>query len=340
MTKENVQKTSRDSKFELLRIICMVFIVTHHFLLHGGFLAGAIGANYYFAIILQALSRMAVNIFIIISAYFLITQKFRFKKCLKLWLTVVFYTIMIFLIFLCFGLVKFSFGTMFLSFLPVINQAYWFITAYFIMYLFSPYLNILINNLDKNKYVYLLVGISALSFLVTFGLTNSLPIFSGYNALWFLCLYLMTGYLRKFDFKLTKDKNVIAIILFIACLLMSIYKGDYSSPFVFINSFIVFLWFKQSKSFYNKNLNYVSGLMFGVYIIHENFLLSGRMYNNIFCTSLHNSGPFSLLIMLGFVAALFVVCCVIEALRQLLFLWIEKLILKIKSKRTFDAEKG
>lgn len=80
----------RNSAFELLRIIAMMAIVICHFATHGGFDFDTTTVTvpklwWYF---MEMGGNFGVNIFVLISGYFLIVSKnrvFNFKRVLKFW---------------------------------------------------------------------------------------------------------------------------------------------------------------------------------------------------------------------------------------------------------------
>ncbi len=79
-------KDNRNSSLELLRIIAMILIVVHHYAVHSGFIYEyqPFTAS---KLIMQTLSifgKVGVNIFILISTYFLCSQtECKYKKWLK-----------------------------------------------------------------------------------------------------------------------------------------------------------------------------------------------------------------------------------------------------------------
>ena len=88
----NIKKL-RDSNIELLRIISMIMIVVHHYEMFAGFTnSGNVSLNSYIEIALYSLGKLGVNIFVIISGYFLITSQFNTKKAVKLWMQIFFYS--------------------------------------------------------------------------------------------------------------------------------------------------------------------------------------------------------------------------------------------------------
>lgn len=81
---EHAQNAMRSSNIELLRIIAMFMVVLGHYYVKGGFPDDSLMTTS--KLVMQFLgswSKIAVDIFVIISGYFLVTQKFRWKKIWK-----------------------------------------------------------------------------------------------------------------------------------------------------------------------------------------------------------------------------------------------------------------
>ncbi len=79
-------KRHRQSNIELLRIISMILIVAHHFSVHGGFdfSSTSFSVNRLYIQFLAMGGKIGVDIFVIISGYFLITSnKINIAKVLK-----------------------------------------------------------------------------------------------------------------------------------------------------------------------------------------------------------------------------------------------------------------
>ena len=90
-------KTSKDRQmnFELLRIISMIFILLHHYSLKGGLLSiENITTNKFIGEFIYIGGKVGVVIFILISGYFLIDKKYKFKNLFKVILEVFFYSIL------------------------------------------------------------------------------------------------------------------------------------------------------------------------------------------------------------------------------------------------------
>ena len=89
----------RSSNLELLRIISMFLIVMHHYAVHGGFqlLEKDLSLNKIIIQILSGGGQLGVNLFILISGYFLIDSEFKINKLLKLIFETFFYSVIILL---------------------------------------------------------------------------------------------------------------------------------------------------------------------------------------------------------------------------------------------------
>lgn len=142
---------------EILRIISMFMIIVLHILVHGGvgeevtFLSG----NFILVWFLLACCYTSVNCFVLISGYFMVKSNFKIKKIIKLWGQICFYSLSIFIIFLCFNENIMNLINYIKSIFPIITGSYWFATTYILLYIISPLLNKLIYKSEIiNDYIY------------------------------------------------------------------------------------------------------------------------------------------------------------------------------------------
>jgi len=105
------KKAPRQSNLELLRIISMLLILMHHYSVHGGFNLSNVPLtfNVFLVQLLSLGGKIGVNIFMLITGYFMVNSKFNFKKLLRLGLQVLFYSVGFMLIFYLTGLSDFNF---------------------------------------------------------------------------------------------------------------------------------------------------------------------------------------------------------------------------------------
>ena len=72
---EKMKVIKRKSNFELLRIISMLGIVLFHFFYHGNYDTSSMNFNSSLIVYLQFVGEVGVDIFVIISGYFIVNRK-------------------------------------------------------------------------------------------------------------------------------------------------------------------------------------------------------------------------------------------------------------------------
>ncbi|MDE6303144.1 MAG: acyltransferase [Clostridia bacterium] len=327
-------KPPRNAVFELLRIISMLLIVAHHFLGHGGW-SGMSGVNSVLAAFTSAIFRPSVNVFVMISAYFMCTRdnmRMPWSKLGKLWLTVFFYSIIIYTAFTAAGVYEFSALGLVSAIFPICGHRYWFVSAYFIMMMASPLLNALVHRLKKSQHAFLCIILIILAGIQDLGILQStVNLTSGYSAVWFCFLYLITAYIRKYDVRLKPVVWIIGSIGFagVIAVLMFVWRNPgYNAIATVYMSLFILLAAKEIKitnKWISKAICLVSGLTFGIYLIHDSDEMRGFMYERIFHSSQFIGWKYAYLIYLGFVLATFAACAIAEWLRQLGFKGIDAL---------------
>ena len=81
---------------------------------------------------------------------------------------------------------------------PVTFGEYWFVTCYLLLFILSPFLNILVKNLKKEDYKKLLMILTIVFVFLKFFIPETFTFdkTSGYGIIWFIILYLFSGYIR------------------------------------------------------------------------------------------------------------------------------------------------
>lgn len=149
---ESKETNDRKLNFELLRIVSMFLIVIYHYSDWGGLIQ--VGDDLSTKLIGDFLNiggKLGVNIFVLISGYFLIDSKFKIKKLIKVIFEVWLYSVGIALVCMLLKIGDLSQDTIVKSFLPIMNNMYWFATAYVVMYVLSPFINKFIRMYWKRK---------------------------------------------------------------------------------------------------------------------------------------------------------------------------------------------
>ncbi len=132
LLREEEMKKTRQANLELLRIFAMVMVVTAHLVNHGNMIYGAQPgtASYYVVWTLFGVSFVCINVYLLISSYFLVESRFSLWKLVKMVVQVFFYAFGITLIFWLFTDVPHELKYMVYSVLPVSSDFYWFVSMY------------------------------------------------------------------------------------------------------------------------------------------------------------------------------------------------------------------
>ena len=74
-------KSRRNSRIELLRIICMVMIVAYHYSMYGFYAQDLMySANKPFVELLSLGGQVGVSVFVLISGYYMVDLNYSFRK--------------------------------------------------------------------------------------------------------------------------------------------------------------------------------------------------------------------------------------------------------------------
>ena len=292
----------REANFELLRIIAMLMIITLHYLDKGGILPEPVESFTAAGLTvwgLEALCVPAVNLYVLLSAYFLAEQEYRPGRVCRLWGTVLFYSLGLFFAAVLTGIVPVNTLDIYQAMnycFPVIEEHYWFVTAYLLMYLFAPLMNQGLKQLSVKTYrqalFLLLLVLSVSASLLPVQLPTDRM---GYDALWFLCLYLIGAYLRYHGCGLLSRGLCLAgyavsCILIFSSLLFVHFMYDKTGRFAeFINrqyhynsilcvsAAVFLLLFFQKLHIGGQRASAVicrvASTSFGVYLLHEHLTL-------------------------------------------------------------------
>ena len=162
--KSVLQKNTRRSDIELYRIVCMLLIVMHHYVVNSGLMdaGGPIQTNgmakrTLFLLLLGAWGKTAINGFIMITGYFMCKKNITLIKFLKLLFETMFYRIVINLIFCISGYTAFTAETLKTILFPVRDVSFSFPQVYLVFFLCIPFMNILLRRLTEEKHVALLL---------------------------------------------------------------------------------------------------------------------------------------------------------------------------------------
>ena len=103
---DSIPIKNRESGLELFRIITMLLIVIHHYVVNSGITSylqlSQAPTKFFFFYCVGAFGKTGINCFVLITGYFMCRSKITLRKFLKLFLEVMFYKITITLAFVIF----------------------------------------------------------------------------------------------------------------------------------------------------------------------------------------------------------------------------------------------
>ncbi len=283
---------TRNSQIELLRILAILGVVVLHY---NGFVALAQvydgSLHQYILFALESLFLAAVNVFVLISGYFLCSSTDRrWIKVLQLLVQVVVLGLVRYGLSLLLSGSAFSITTL-ISFMIPNN---WFVTLYLTLYILSPYLNLLLERLDERQMKRLILlglglfsmwptlmdvvrDVVGISFIGLYPLSNGGNL-DGYTIVQFALMYLIGAYLRRFGEQIRIKSGWLGLI-FLACVgLVTVWQvvipasaRAYSNPLTILMAVCIFIIFSRIQ-LQSKLVNFLAKGTFSCYILHDVFL--------------------------------------------------------------------
>lgn len=343
----------RSSNLELFRIITMLLIVAHHYVVNSGLTAadGPILTNLsswksIFLLIFGAWGKTGINCFVLITGYFMCQSKITLKKFVKLIFEIELYKVVITCIFIITGYEAFSVKSVVADILPIRSIAQNFTGCYLMFFLCIPFLNILIRNINEKQHIYIIL---ILGFIyIGMGTMPKFSVDMNYVS-WFAVLFLISSYIRLYPKKIFERKGIWAILT-LASIVLSVlsilvliklgltenanhiyyFVADSNKIFAVTTALCAFMLFKNLKIRTSKFINTVAMSTFGVLLIHANSSTMRQWLwkDTINCVGAYNS-PYMVVYAIGSVVIIFAVCTVIDYLR---IRFIEKAFFKVWDK--------
>ena len=295
--------------------------------------------------LIYAFSVGAVNIYVLISGYFLADSRWCIDKVFSLYLTVWLYSVLVPLTLGAIGIVdlrSLGLGDWQQILLPIEYEHYWFATAYVMMYILSPVLAIAVRSLNRE----LLRGVIA-GLVVLFSVLKSINPYLipwdkyGNDVLWFIVLFMIAGYIRRFGIQTSITLRVLtyiltSILILVSELILGVIvnktgKLEYMLDMLCANNHILVLLasvalFTAFIELKTDTINEKTGKIillfssstFGIYLLHENLLVRSRWALWLGVDRLNNVA-LKLLFLIISIVALFIVGTSIDRVRAGLF---------------------
>ncbi len=298
---------------------------------------------------------VGVGLFFMLTGYFMVESRAKPFKLLKLVLQLFFYAV--FALFIYVVSTKLNLHSFFeldsqrripaiisclaRCVLPVSCGGWWFATAYFFLYLFSPVLNYVINRLNK-KGMWLLIAVVFVFWYApyVFGFAYS-DLKRG------IFFYLLGAYFRLHKPNISKTNSIIfVVILYFLMTALGFYTAQATAETTILKLFllclkginpvvlcpiVVFLLFSffSNLHFKSRFINIVASTTFGIYLLHDSQV--GRAFIwNVIVRPIRWMNSY-LFVFYAFIA-IFAVFCVCSAIDYARIMLVEKpLIPRVKS---------
>lgn len=339
-------KKERQLNCEVLRIVAMLMIVCLHYFGKGGLLGKpsdpeltAAGYTIWF---LEALCLSAVNLYVLISGYFG-GGTYSLQRPFRIWKQVFFYSVIIGIAAGIIGGQKPDIYRIFTYIFPIVTEHYWFATSYIILCLLMPFFDAGFAYFDKRQIKSIILVMLLLFSISKTVLPMQLPWDKyGYDAFWFMVLYLTGGYLRRYGVKQIKSRAKAALLylgsvamIFASFLVLRMvflktgkledlinYSYTYNYLFCYtaaVGGFIFFVNTWQDSPVLKrlrKPIELLSGATFGVYLIHEHIELRSQWPKWFHCEEQRTQSVGGLLVHMIFtVLTVYIICTAIEIIR-------------------------
>lgn len=316
----------KNQGIELLRIVLTLFICVLHIMLQGGVLLNSDTIHSKLFILIEICCYCAVDGYALISGYVSQSRKNNYSRLVQILLTAVFYSFVV-----TFVLRKLNFGEplhadYFVSAIfPFLYGNFWYITAYFPLFFFMPFINKTVDNLDIKESKYLL-----LMFVILFSVTGTFfdiyYLHSGYSFLWLIILYTIGSLIKKiklFDNMKSTMLGLLFCISVIITWLIYFYLDDsrlisYLSPtilFCAITLVIIFSRFDIKISIIPR----ISSLCLGIYLFQNNTIIWNYFIKDAFIFISNINILFAPLAILICSFCIFVIGAAVDSVRIFIF---------------------
>lgn len=340
------QKHARNSSLELLRIICILLIIGHHYCAHGGyapFSAGTLSPGAVFVQSLGMFGRLSCSIFILITGFCMAehTAEGHYKRIVPVAAEMIFYSVVIWLGFVLLGGRPFTVTEALNAFVPFFHGN-WFLVYYLVFYPFIPFVNLFIHSMSKEVYRRLLLVVFVIWCLAPTFTVNAW-VFSNVDL--FLVMYLTGAYIKLHVHGKTAYNNRwnLAVALLSALVLVlsagaldaigawlhndalianARYFREVNMLPAVVMAISLFLYFSNIE-FHSGAVDRIAGSVLGIYLIHDNELMRPLIWRQLWPNTDYLSAPY--LHALIKILAVFLICLAIDLLRRAT---VEKLFLR------------
>lgn len=335
---------------ELLRIVSMLLVILTHFWGHGIDLIAIepFTFAYYIGWLFKGMSLVSVNLYVLISAFFLCESKFSLKKLVLICLEVEFYSITLYFISLFMKWTVFSPLGCIKAMLPIMSSEYWFATAYVGLLLLTPILNFTIKHMNRRQHEFSIIVLSLLFSVLPnmFFYSRWLNFGEGTGIVWLCVLYFVGSYIRRYIYGKIWSNMVVSVLAIIALGLPFLSRiviawgtktifghvvgaglfFSFNSVLIYPASVLMFIAFLNMRvpQRLGQVINWIASATFGVYLIHDNTCLSTVIWS-VVRRRIHLRQMSLIWECMASVFIIFIGCMFIDKMRELIFKPIHKI---------------
>ena len=351
----------RKANFEILRVIAIIMVLILHYLSQTGNLLEvgvSPSSRQITGQFIESFCIVAVNVWVLISGYFLSKSAFKLTRILQLLAQVYFYTILVTIVMQIAGTAsveetdRIYKTTQYLF--PISSEHYSFATAYILLYVIAPVLNKGVLYMTRKQIKYTIIGL-----LVWFCIIKSIvPVIFptdmfGYNLDWYICLYLIAAYIRKYNVRILTGFGTSALLFIVSGL------GNFAVSMVFhrinltsgrftyfatvpahynfilcltgaLGLFSMFRYMKVSENAFTKAARVLAPFSFGVYLLHEHIEIRDRWVtwlSGLGIVGEASPSAFGMVFhMIRCVLILFVCCIFVDFIRSQIFEFVRRVL--------------
>ena len=328
-------KDIRNSNFEALRIIAILMITAYHYVVHGVGNMAIGGGNVLY--ISSLWGKAGVDIFCLLTGYMLVTKEnVNYKRLVNVELQILFYTFLGLGVGLLLGK-SVGIGSLLKTFMPVTFEHYWYMTAYVIVFLLSPYFNTLIKTFDKKTFERLLIIFFVVWCIIPFFTLRENNGLFWSQLIWFVVMYFTGAYIRLMEPRFTKRfyihilwiSNVLLVLSVISIGWLAGYNERFAhyivyfrwsnSPLIVMICVAMMRLAAMAKFRSVGWINFLASLVLGIYLFQENIFFQEICWHDWFNNSIPSTVFLQIIHVITSVACVCVLGGLIEFLRIQLF---------------------
>ncbi len=328
-----------------LRITAMIMIIVIHICFKSRVIYDSeVGsAKFFLAWLLESFSFCAVNCYALITGYVMAKKRlsgdgsrFRYSRIIPLWLQVFYYSAIITVLFKIF--MPHENISLIAGFTPLLSSQYWYFNAYFGMFFFIPFMNILIEKMTKKEYILLLSLLFVIFSFIPFMSLNAdendlFGTVNGHSTVWLMILYFYGAFIRLYGNDIKVKKRIWAVLYMTCSVIPALcslfvdiqsqkaygefmqntgYGGKtflYTSPFTVTAAISLFMLFKDKEiksRAASAIINFLAPASFSVFLIHYNDLFLSHIMKYFDFLNELNAASMTVCILLSAVIIFFV----------------------------------